>query len=410
MNNISASKVKQFHRSLVVMALLAALPVGAQTTAAETIRPEIGKPLRAAQDLMKAGRFKEALAKVKEADAVANHTRYEDFILDRMRGSAATVAGDDELAAKSFESVLNSDRLQSSERLPILEALASAAYKAKDYSRAIDWVQRYFKEGGTSEQMGNLQASAHYLSGDYAGVVHDMQTRVHAVESSVPVVDETTLRMLAASYAKLGDAAGYLETIEKLLVHHPKKEYWADVLARIQAKPNFSDRLELDLYRLRLATDTLESADQYVEMAQLSLQAGLPAEAKRIVDAGYAAGKLGTGPEAERHQRLRDLAVKQAAEDDKALLVEVVGRNADSLATTGQALVSVGQLDKGIDLIERGVAKGGLKHPIETRLHLGEAYLTAGQKAKAIETFRTVSGPDGLDDMSKLWVILAARS
>jgi tetratricopeptide (TPR) repeat protein len=402
--------MKNLLRALAAAALLAALSAAAQAQSPETIRPEIGKPLQAAQELMKAGRFKDALAKVKEADAVGNRTPYENFILDRMRGSAAAGAGDDELAARSFEAVLDSDRLQSSERLPILEVLASSSYKAKDYQRAIAWVQRYYKEGGTSEQMSNLLASAHYLSGDYAGVVKDMQARVHAVESAVPVVDETTLRMLAASYAKLGDNAGYLDTLEKLLVHHPKKEYWADALTRVQAAQGFSDRLELDLYRLRMATDTLENADQYVEMAQLSLQAGLPAEAKRVVDAGYAAGKLGSGPEAERHKRLRDMAGKQSAEDIKALGAEVVGRNAESLVATGQALVSEGQVDKGVDMIERGIAKGGLKRSEEARLHLGQAYLKAGQKAKAVETFKAVSGPDGMSDVAKLWAILATHS
>ncbi len=51
-----------------------------------------------------------------------------------------------------------------------------------------------------------------------------------------------------------------------------------------------------------------------MEMAQLALQAGYPAEAKAIIDKGFAAGALGTGAEAERHKRLRDLAVKQEAE------------------------------------------------------------------------------------------------
>jgi len=277
--------------------------------AQEALRPEVGKPLQAAQELLKEGKYKDALAKVHEADAVADRTPYENFILDRMRASAAAAAGDDATAVKSFEAVLNSGRLQAAERLQIIEAIANVSYRAKDYAKAIEWSQRYSKEGGSSEQMNNLQASAHYLSGDYAGLVKDMQQKVQAVESSVPVVDESTLRMLAASYAKLGDDAGYMSTLEKLLVHHPKKDYWAEMLARLQNKPGFSDRLALDVYRLRIVTGTLNESAQYVEMAQLALQDGLPAEAKKVVEAGYAAGKLGTGAEAGRHQRLRDLAL-----------------------------------------------------------------------------------------------------
>ena len=51
-----------------------------------------------------------------------------------------------------------------------------------------------------------------------------------------------------------------------------------------------------------------------MEMAQLALQAGLPFEGKQIVEQGFKSGALGTGAEAERHQRLKDLADKQAAE------------------------------------------------------------------------------------------------
>ena len=380
------------------------------THAQEALRPEVGKPLQAAQDLMKAGKHKEALAKVREADAVPNRTPYENYYLDRMRGAAATGAGDEATASKSFEATLASGRLQTAEKLQMLEALAGSAYRTKDYARAIDWSQRYFKEGGSSANMTSLQTSAHYLSGDYAGVVRDMQQKVQAVERAIPVVDESTLRMLAASYAKLGDDAGYFNTLEKLLVHHPKKDYWADALARVQNKPGFADRLALDVYRLQMATDTLDDAAQFIEMAQLALQSGLPAEAKKVVEAGYTAGKLGSGAEAERHKRLRDLANKQAGEDEKTLNAEVIGRNAEALVATGQALVSTGRVDKGIELIEHGIAKGGLKRPDDARLHLGQAYLKGGNRDKAIEAFKAVRGTDGAADLARLWAIRAGRS
>ena len=37
------------------------------------------------------------------------------------------------------------------------------------------------------------------------------------------------------------------------------------------------------------------------------------------------------------------------------------------------------QFDKGIPLIEQGIAKGGLKVPDEAKLRLGLAYMRAGQ-------------------------------
>jgi hypothetical protein len=42
----------------------------------------------------------------------------------------------------------------------------------------------------------------------------------------------------------------------------------------------------------------------------MSIKAGYPAEASKIIDAGYKAGALGTGNDVDRHKRLRDMATK----------------------------------------------------------------------------------------------------
>ena len=71
--------------------------------------------------------------------------------------------------------------------------------------------------------------------------------------------------------------------------------------------------------------------------------------------------------------------------------------------------MSAGQFDTGLALMEQGIAKGGLRRPDEAKLHLGIAYLSAGQKAKAIQTFRDVGGTDGTADLARLWLIHAQR-
>ncbi len=50
-------------RSFFLAAMLAAGAVHAQ----EALRPDVGKPLKAAEDMIRAGKFKEALAKIREA-------------------------------------------------------------------------------------------------------------------------------------------------------------------------------------------------------------------------------------------------------------------------------------------------------------------------------------------------------
>ena len=81
--------------------------------------------------------------------------------------------------------------------------------------------------------------------------------------------------------ARSNNSAGQTITLEKLLAYYPKKEYWAIYLARLPRKSGFSDRFSLDVMRLKLATGSLAKTEEFMEMAQLALQAGLAAGAVR---------------------------------------------------------------------------------------------------------------------------------
>src|SRR6185295_5874153 len=59
---------------------LALAAAGCLTLAhAQSVRPEVGKPLQAASELLRAGKAKEALGKIREADAVGGKTAAEQL-------------------------------------------------------------------------------------------------------------------------------------------------------------------------------------------------------------------------------------------------------------------------------------------------------------------------------------------
>jgi tetratricopeptide (TPR) repeat protein len=126
-------------------------PVGligtAHAQSSEKVRPEIAKPLQAAQDAIRAQKYKDALNRIHEADAVGGKTPFETYMIDRTRGAAAMGAGDNETAGRSFEAALNSGRVAPAEQGKIIQALASLYYRAGDYPKAIQWLQRSSKDG-----------------------------------------------------------------------------------------------------------------------------------------------------------------------------------------------------------------------------------------------------------------------
>jgi hypothetical protein len=388
--------------------LLVTLAV-AGAASAQALRPEVGKPLQQAGDLLKAGKAKEALAKVREADAVPNKTTAEQMTIERMRGAAAQRAGDTASAIKAFETVYA--KTTGAEQAQAAEALAFAYSQAKDWPKNSEWARKAQQLGGNSAQLKQLLAYVQSQSGDYAAIARDSAAAIAAAEQAGRKPGEDDLLRLADASQRQNNQAQYSATLEKLVLHYPKKDYWSAYLARIQRKPGFADRLGLDVMRLKLANGLIATPDEYMEMAQLALQAGLPHEAKQIVDKGFSAGVLGTGAEAERHKRLQALTEKQVAEASAGIAAEAAeaaqAKDGNALVKVGYAYVTMGQPDKGLPMIEQGIAKGGLKRPDDAKLRLGMAQLRAGNKARAMQTLRGVGGKDGTADIARLWITQA---
>lgn len=396
--------------TLAAALLLAGATSFSGTARAQALRPEVGKPLQQASDLLKAGKGKEALAKVREADAVTGKTAAEQLMIDRMKGSAAQRAGDNTTAIAAFEAVF--PKVTGQDASQVAESLAFAYSGVKDWAKTGQWIQKAQSLGSSSAQLKQLQAYVQSQSGDFAAIAKDAGAAVAAAEQVGKRAEESDLLRLADAQARTGNAAGQAATLEKLLFSYPKKEYWAIYLNRLQRKSGFSDRFSLDLMRLKLATGSLAKTDEFMEMSQLALQAGLPAEGKAIVDKGFAAGALGTGAEAERHKRLRDLANKQEAEAKASIATRAVAaaaaKEGNDLVQIGYAYATMGQADKGVSLIEQGIAKGSLKRPEDAKLKLGLAMLQSSKhKAKAVQVLRGVQGNDGAADLGRLWALYA---
>ncbi|RLM48536.1 hypothetical protein DVK02_19255, partial [Halobellus sp. Atlit-31R] len=139
--------------------------------------------------------------------------------------------------------------------------------------------------------------------------------------------------------------------------------------------------------------------EHYTYPAAVALRDGFPAEAKEVLDAGFAAGALGKGSDAKTLNALRSKATKQAADDVKTIAAgeanAAKAKTGAGLVNLGWAYATMGQADKGIGFIQQGIAKGGLKAPDEAKLRLGMAQARAGKKAEAIQTFQGINGKGG---------------
>ena len=144
------------------------------------------------------------------------------------------------------------------------------------------------------------------------------------------------------------------------------------------------------------------------------MDAGLPAEAKRISDEGFASGALGTGADADAQKRLRDAAAKQVVDDQKQLAQSA---KAATPRERRRRLVNVGFALRQRRPVRHGHPHDGAGHrerrsPAAGR---GEAAprhrvpVRGTQGGRRPRRFSGVGGADGTAELARLWLIYAQR-
>lgn len=374
----------------------------------ETVRPEIVKPLQAAEKFNVDKKFKETLEQLVEAEKVPNRTPYEQYMIDRLRASAALGLGEDATAVKSLEAAYATGRIGPDDNANFLDAIARIHYRMKNYKAAAEWAGRAAKVPGARIETRLMFGHAAYITEDFANAFTEISAVIAENEKAGKPVAEDQIRLMASAALKLKNDEGYVAALERLAVAYPKKEYWVDLIYRVQVKPTFAERLLMDVYRLRLAAGTLDTARDFLDMAQQSMQQGLPTEADKILNAGEANGGLNKGPQPERLAKLRASVNKELADERaRAAKPAPITKTATAYMNNGFDAVLKGEGQKGLELMEAALKMPDLKRPDDAKLRYGIAQVLAGQKTQAVETFKTVQGTDGAADLARVWSLFA---
>ncbi|MBK7062783.1 MAG: hypothetical protein IPI03_17095 [Rubrivivax sp.] len=387
-------------------AAAAAPPASAASASPYAVRPDLATKLNQAVDLFRAGKAAEAKVVIDQAQAaIAAPQPAEATVLNRLRGLLALQVDQVPEGIKSLEAALAVNVQSPQDQLLCEESLARAQFSLKNYPAAVTWARKAQANGSKSAPVQAVLVRATYLQNDYAGTVKLLEAQQRA-EGKLNVDD---LRLLASSYGLGKDDANYLRMAERLLVDHGRSEYWADLLSRVQRQAGWQPRWDIDLYRLRLQLDLMDEADDYLVLADLAAKAGLPAEAQKVLDTGFAKGLLGKGSQAAEQQKFRAAITKQAADDRASLSAAAArapavadARAATNTFNTGAALVSVGQAERGLELMKAALG-GPLPDPAQARLQYAQALQRAGRTAEATEQFKALAGNESLGLLARLW-------
>jgi hypothetical protein len=383
----------------------------AEAAKPEQVREEIFKLLDPAviNPMMTAKNFAAVEQRLVQAEAIADKTGFETFVLHRQRAALGSASGNQAMMAAGLEGLLATKRLTPKEQDEFTFSLARTYFSLNNFAKVIEWSGRYQKESATPARVRDILVRSYYNTKDFANTLLVLKPMLAEGKAAgkAPTVEE--LIMLMGAGQSIKDQAAVQEGLELMVTYHPTPEYWSYLLGNLSERASFNPRMSLDVYRLRRLTQKEMRADSYVELGELALEAGLATEAKLAVDAGYEGGILGKGNKEASHKNLRDRANKGAADDARNMGAAEAATSSKKeglgMVNIGFSYVTMGQFDKGITLMQQGIAKGGLKRPEEASLHLGVALAKAGRKDEAVAVFQAIKGTDTIADLARYWVM-----
>ncbi len=412
----------RFFAALILGAAVAAVTALAPATSALAQEKEkapknsaaLAKPLKEANDDIKAKKYSDAISKLKAAEGMSGKTPADQYIIDQMLSFSYIKTQQYPEAAKYLEAELDSGMAPQSEQPTLIKELATINYQIKNYEKAIDFGNRAIKGGFADDQIRTIVGQSYYLKGDWKNTLKFENDIVNNQIKAGQTPTNESLALIYSACTKLQDEACQTQAVEKMVTYYPKPDTWAQLLYGIRKDTSGNETNLFQTYRLMLDTDVLKDPTDYTEMAELALDQGSPGEAQSVLEKAQAKSVFTDQRSKDRSQRLLESAKKRATADQAGL--PKLEKEADAATTgdknlaVGRAYLGYGQYDKAADQLSKGLSKGSVKNEADARLTLGIAQLKGGHKDDAMKTFKAVKGDPALERLANLWGLHAKQA
>lgn len=390
-------------------AVIGVQPAVAKEKPAKQKSFNLSKPVReavaAAQAALTAKDTATATAKLNEAKAAATSPD-DKYVVSSVMYDLGRQTNNMPMQQESIEAMLASGLVPPEQQASFNTAAGQMAFQAKQYPKAITYLDAAVKAGATDPNIQALLVEAKNSSGKPADAVETLEAAIAKQQAAgQPVPTEWYGRGLGialgakgvapADQARLNASAGRLG--QGLVSSNPSKSNWRDALLIYRDSNKVDPDQELDILRLLRVAGALKGERDYLDYVQATYLK-FPGEAKAVLEDGSKAGfvSLTSGFGKEYY----DL-VKNKIAGDKASLGKTAGTGRAALATA-DAWMGYADYATAIELYKSALAKGGVDANI-VNTRMGQALALSGQKDAAKTTFGTITGPRA--GLARYWTI-----
>jgi uncharacterized protein HemY len=362
-------------------------------------------------------KWADVLAALPQLEAIPTPTSDDLKAIATWRLQATQGVGDQDAFAAAIEDFLAKGYAEP-ENVGAMHRQLAAHYSAKkDNARTLEHFQKFVEatpdvEPDEYETLGRL-----YLqSNQFVDACQNLGKAIDLSRSKGAKPKEMWFQLRDRCYIELKDDASRLANLESLVGEYPDKEYYGRIVALYQAQTNDDRVVMLNAYRVAVSDPQggLATVGAYLNYADTAMNAGSPGEAQRGLERGM---KEGLVPDAGTNQQLVTQAKAAVASDRKTLPAEAASAakspKGEVDVKVGLGFFSTGDFAQAVELIRRGIAKGGVARLDDANLLLGAALIEIGRQDEARAAFEAAkaAAPAGshLGRIADLWLARLAR-
>lgn len=307
-------------------------------------------------------------------------------------------------AIRAYENVLQQEELPIALETTTLYSLATLYVQQEQFQEGLDTLEKWFvMSPDSAPEPYILKAQIHYQMQQYREGIEPVMTALEVAERQGKPPQEGWYQLLNVFYFELEQYQDVIRTLTTLVEGWPKKDYLVQ-LAGIYGQEG-NEEEQLALYEAAYDFGWLERSTEFVNLAQMLLQAEIPYKAGSILENGLADGTIDS---TEQNWRLLSQAWQLAQEDEKALPALT---RASSLAEDGEldmrlamSYANLARWEECSEAARDAIRRGGLNREDQANLTLGNCLVEQKEYAAARNAFRAASSDQRSRSAAQQWL------
>jgi hypothetical protein len=372
----------------------------------------IAKEITAAQKAMQANQWSEALKNLEAAETKSPLSTYDKKTIAEFKGICYVRLNNLKAAQTAYEQALATGGYAADELPKTYRLLFQLAATNKSDAKAIEYGKQASEAGSATDDDLLIMSQLYYQQKDCKNSAVWGDKAIAAFKKAGQPPKEVLYQIKLQCASDANDTAAMKAGLYDLIRLTNKTSYWNNLI-RLERQDERDDNNTRMIYRIMFDTNSMNADTDYIEMAQLLGDAGLPGEAQTVLEKAVSSGAL-KDEHKERTNRLL-AAMKTRADADKKGLPQLDAEAQKNPAgqldvKLGEVYFGTGDYQNAATAISRGIGKGQVKQLDEAYVYLGRAQVALKNNAEAKKAFdKLKSVPNVSPRVLKLWELYSDK-